>query len=60
MVLRPGSGEETVQALGRGALDLGLVMDVETRHASVEASCCAPSPWPPSSARTTCWPHAGW
>ncbi|MET8220128.1 LysR family transcriptional regulator [Streptomyces hirsutus] len=36
VVLRPGSGEETVQALGRGALDLGLVMDVETRHAGME------------------------
>ena len=36
VVLRPGAGAETVQALRQGSLDLGLLTDVETGHAGTD------------------------
>ncbi|UGY92398.1 LysR family transcriptional regulator [Streptomyces gobiensis] len=44
LVLRPGSGAETLHALRQGTVDLGLIMSAENRHSGVESEVLSPEP----------------
>lgn len=44
LVLRPGTGSQTLQALKDGSVDLGLLMSAETRHSGLESDVLCTEP----------------
>lgn len=44
LVLRPGSGAETLHALRQGTVDLGMLVSAETRHSGVDSEVLGPEP----------------